>query len=581
MTTLLAKGAVAILLFAHLGDPVSMRDLIHEWVTDRTAIERFHDLPLSTRRAEVLGVFYSDWLRRLDGIDVEALDRQGGIDWHLLRGEIRYRQRELVEERRERERIAGLLPFAQHVLVIEEGRRRLERADGRSAAGWLAECSREVKRIRGRVEKALERGESRVAESRDGSGGDGFALDAEAALRAADVARELKRVLETWHGNVAAYDPAVAWWVATPYQAATTAIDDYATFLAQKVAKATGEDADPLLGRPIGREALVSALEREWIAYAPEDLIAIATRHSEWCVEEMKRAAAEMGLHADWKRAIEQVKTVAVDPGKQGDLVASLAREAIAFCDQFDLVTIPPLCRETWRVDMISSAGQRQLPFASYGGLGVNVAYPTSDMDHERKLMAMRGNNVHFSRLVTPHELVPGHHLQRFVAARSRPWRREFSTSFHVEGWAVYGEMLFYRLGFPKGPEDRIGALLWRLHRAARIIVSLRYHLGDMAPPAMVDFLVDQVGLERDGARAEVRRYLRGGYGPLYQCGYLVGALQIWRLREEMNVGKAVSERAFHDALLSEGPIPVELARMALSKQVITRDTKASWRFGN
>ena len=76
--------------------------------------------------------------------------------------------------------------------------------------------------------------------------------------------------------------------------------------------------------------------------------------------------------------------------------------------------------------------------------------------------------------------------------------------------------------------------MLWRLHRCARIVVSLRYHLGEMAPEKMVDYLVDEVGLERDGATSEVRRYLRGGYGPLYQCGYLVGALQIWRLREEL-----------------------------------------------
>jgi uncharacterized protein (DUF885 family) len=230
---------------------------------------------------------------------------------------------------------------------------------------------------------------------------------------------------------------------------------------------------------------------------------------------------------------------------------------------------------------MISGAGQRHLPFASYGGLGINVAYATAEMDHERKLMAMRGNNKHFSRLVTPHELIPGHHLQRFVAAREKPWRREFSTSFHVEGWAVYGEMLFYDRGFPTGPEDRMGAMFWRLHRCARIVVSLRYHLGEMAPEKMVDYLVDEVGLERDGATSEVRRYLRGGYGPLYQCGYLIGALQIQRLREELGVGARMQDRDFHDALLAQGAIPVEFARAALTKTKLGRDFVAAWRFAD
>jgi uncharacterized protein (DUF885 family) len=105
--------------------------------------------------------------------------------------------------------------------------------------------------------------------------------------------------------------------------------------------------------------------------------------------------------------------------------------------------------------------------------------------------------------------------------------------------------------------------------------------MGQVTPDKMVDHLVDHVGLERDGATAEVRRYLRGGYGPLYQCGYLVGALQIWRLREELDVGRKSTERAFHDALLAQGPIPVELARAALTKAPLKRDFAASWRFGN
>jgi uncharacterized protein (DUF885 family) len=389
-------------------------------------------------------------------------------------------------------------------------------------------------------------------------------------------------VLEAWHGSRAAYDPEITWWAKAPVEAVLGTLDDYAAFLRQKVAKASGDEGDPLFGEPIGREALLSALRRERLAYTPEELIAIGTRHAAWCVGEMKRASAAMGLGDDWKKGIEKAKGNCVEPGKQPELVERLAKEAIEFCDKNELVTIPQLCRDTWRIEMISAAGQKHLPFASYGGSAINVAYPTIEMDHEKKLMAMRGNNCHFSRLVVPHELIPGHHLQNFVAAREKPWRRRaFSTPFHVEGWAVYGEMLFYDRGFAATPEDKLGAMLWRLHRCARIVVSLRYHLGEMSPEKMVDHLVDEVGLERDGATSEVRRYLRGGYGPLYQCGYLVGALQIWRLREELDVGRKMTERAFHDGLLAQGSIPVELARAVLSKATLGRDLVASWRFAD
>jgi hypothetical protein len=556
--------------------PDSIRALIERFTTDRRAIERFHDLPMSQGRQEVLGKLYRDWAKRLDEVGFDALDQDGRVDYVLLRSEIAFRARSLAEEARERERLLVLAPFAPDVLALEEARRRLEPVCGRDAAGRLGALTAAVKARKADLEKDLR------AKDAGGDAAQSRPLpDAESAWRAADRVRDLRGVLETWHANQAAFDPDTAWWCKAPFDAAMAALDDYSGFLRQRVAKATGDEGDPLFGRPIGREAILSALAHDFIAYAPEDLIALADRHAAWCVGEMKKAAAEMGLGDDWKRALDKVKAESVAPGRQAELVSSLAKEAIAFCDEKQLVTIPGLCRDIWRLDMIQAAGQKHLPFASYGGLGINVAYPTIDMDHERKLMSMRGNNRHFSRLVVPHELIPGHHLQAFVAARERPWRREFSTPFHVEGWAVYGEMLFYRLGFPKGPEDRVGALFWRLHRCARIVVSLRYHLGEMTPEKMVDYLVDEVGLEKDGATAEVRRYVRGGYGPLYQCGYLVGALQIWKLREELGVGEKMTERAFHDALLAEGPIPVELARASLTKAPLGRDTVAGWRFGD
>jgi uncharacterized protein (DUF885 family) len=108
---------------------------------------------------------------------------------------------------------------------------------------------------------------------------------------------------------------------------------------------------------------------------------------------------------------------------------------------------------------MIGREEQRTYPYAAYGGQDMLVAYPTADMDIETRLMTMRGNNVHFSRIVVPHELIPGHHLQGYVAARANTHRREFSTPFLGEGWALYWELRLWDLGYPRGPEDRVGML--------------------------------------------------------------------------------------------------------------------------
>ena len=95
-----------------------------------------------------------------------------------------------------------------------------------------------------------------------------------------------------------------------------------------------------------------------------------------------------------------------------------------------------------------------------------------------------------------------------------------------------------YQKGFPQSPEDRIGFLTWRKHRAARIIFSLGYHIGTMTPRECIDLLIDRVGFEPENATAEVRRSFAGGYGPLYQAAYMLGGKQIWSLRRTGESGR-------------------------------------------
>jgi uncharacterized protein (DUF885 family) len=202
-------------------------------------------------------------------------------------------------------------------------------------------------------------------------------------------------------------------------------------------------------------------------------------------------------------------------------------------------------------------------------------------MAHEDKLMSMRGNNPHFSRATAHHELIPGHHLQGFMTSRYQTHRRVFGTPFWGEGWALYWEMLLWDLGFPATPEDRIGMLFWRSHRAARIIFSLRFHSGTMTPQEAVDFLVDRVGHERANAEGEVRRSLAGDYAPLYQAAYMLGGLQFRALRRELVASGTMTDRAFHDAILQGGRMPVEMVRARLTGTPPARDHRAGWRFAD
>jgi uncharacterized protein (DUF885 family) len=165
------------------------------------------------------------------------------------------------------------------------------------------------------------------------------------------------------------------------------------------------------------------------------------------------------------------------------------------------------------------------------------------------------------------------------MAARYFPYRRAFSTPFWNEGNAFYWETLLWDLGFTHTPEDRVGALFWRMHRSARIIFSLGFHLGQMTPQQCIDFLVDSIGHERANATAEVRRSFNGSYSPLYQVAYMMGGLQFRALHHELVDSGKMTNRQFHDAILQGGNMPVEMVRARLIKQRLTREYKPQWKF--
>jgi len=121
--------------------------------------------------------------------------------------------------------------------------------------------------------------------------------------------------------------------------------------------------------------------------------------------------------------------------------------------------------------------------------------------------------------------------------------------------------------------------LFWRMHRAARIIFSLSFHMGTMTPDQAIDFLVDRVGHERANATAEVRRSFNGAYSPLYQAAYMLGGIQIMAIRKELVETGAMTELEFHDAIMTGGIMPIELMRARLRGDLLDRDFETGWRF--
>lgn len=542
-----------------------MPDLINRMNADVRTTEQYASCRASLPRLERLDALTKMQIQQLQGVDFSALDQDGRVDYLLMRNDLRARQTGIGLERERLNEIAAAIPFASRIIAMEEARARIAPVDAKALAAELTAVEKEAR--------------TTLDDLRAKKGSFTTPMKPVAALRAASACGQLKGAMTEYLAQFESYDPDVAWWCGKPRAEAVSALDALAKELREGVAQQKGEPNDPLIGESIGREALMEALRDEMVAYTPEELIAIADREMAWCRAEFIKAAQEMGLGQDWKAAIEKVKNIVEPPGKQAEYSASVCREMVDWLEKRDLVTIPPMAKEMWKTRMLSAESQRVLPFQAYGDHEMLVAYPTSGMTHADKLMAMRGNNKHFTRLVVAHEMIPGHHLQRFYADRTRPYRGQFSTPFYVEGWALYWEMREWELGWARGPEDRIGMLFWRAHRCARIKVSLAFHLNQMTPEQMVDFLVAEVGHERANAVAEVRRYINGSYSPLYQCAYMIGGLQLRQLhRECVETGK-MTEKQFHDAVLQTNTMPMEMVRALLLKSDLKPISEAEWKW--
>ncbi|MCM2257263.1 MAG: DUF885 domain-containing protein [Vicinamibacteria bacterium] len=542
--------------------PSELESLVERYGSDRAAYLRLWSVPGSAARREKLRGFYRGWQAQLARLDAAKLSTTGRVDHALLAERLEYELGLLAREETLEAELAPLVPFAPMVARLHESRRMLEPVDGAASARTLEtlasaanETAKKAKAANPKPNKALAR---------------------RAALRIAD----LDKSLDEWFKHYDGYDPRFSWWTREPMKQAKKAMADLAKVLREEIVGHKPGEEEPIVGDPIGRAALLADLAHERIPYTPEELIQVAEREFAWCAEEMKKASREMGFGDDWKRALEKVRGQYVEPGGQTERVRQLALEAIAFVQDKNLVTVPTLAADVWRMEMLSPERQKVAPFF-LGGETILVAYPTDGMSQEDKLNSLRANNWPFSRAVVHHELIPGHHLQQFMNERYASHRRAFRTPFWGEGWALYWEFLLWDNGFPRTPEDRVGMLFWRMHRCARILFSLNFHLGHWTPQQSIDFLVDRVGHERWTATGEVRRSFAGDYSPLYQAAYMLGGLQFYALHEEVVGSGRMTDREFHDRILREGPIPVELVRAIVTDTPPAPGAKPAWRFAD
>jgi hypothetical protein len=565
-------SAVAAAPVPRAAPEARMPSVIERFTADRRSLERSYPLNLSPSHIERFERFYRDELATLGAMDFNSFSHEDQVDYVLLKNRLTTDLHQLAIQKRQLGEIQMLLPFAPAIEGVLDQKRLMQRPDGEKDAAMLSALVKQIEATR----KELDPGPEKRADGSDTSVKP--KIDPVLAHRAVDATAELSSALKDWFTQYDGYDPTFTWWVELPYKETDKALTDYSDFLKEKLIGIKPDDKTTIIGDPVGRQALLDALSDDMIPYTPEELIAIAQTEYDWCMREMLKASHEMGYGDDWHAAVEKVKQMHVAPGEQPELIRKLVVEGSDFAKKNDLVTVPPLADETWTMMMMTPERQLVNPFFT-GGDEISVSYPTDTMTYEQREMSMRGNNIPFAHATAFHEMIPGHFLQFYMNARYRPYRRAFETPFWGEGNAFWWEMLYYDKGFEATPEERIGALVWRMHRSARVIFTMNFHLGKWTPQQCVKFLIENVGFDSENDLAEVRRSFDGSVGPLYQCAYLMGALQFRALHHELVDSHKMTDREFHDAILHEGPMPVEILRADLENGKLTPDFQTSWKF--
>jgi prolyl oligopeptidase len=173
------------------------------------------------------------------------------------------------------------------------------------------------------------------------------------------------------------------------------------------------------------------------------------------------------------------------------------------------------------------------------------------------------------------HESVPGHHLQISLAQEleNEPeFRKHVGYSAFVEGWALYCEGLGEELGMYKDPYSKFGQLSYEMWRAVRLVVDTGMHAQDWTRDQAIQFFKDNTGKTDQDITVEVDRYI---VWPGQALAYKLGQLKIRELRTqaEKRQGATFNLRAFHDAVLENGAVPLNVlsARMEDRMAVATK----------
>lgn len=159
------------------------------------------------------------------------------------------------------------------------------------------------------------------------------------------------------------------------------------------------------------------------------------------------------------------------------------------------------------------------------------------------------------------HEGIPGHHMQRAIAQELEgipEFQKYVSFTAYTEGWGLYTEELAKDMGFYRDPYSDFGRLAMELWRACRLVVDTGIHAKQWSREKAIEYLVENTPNPQNDAVKAIERYIAM---PGQATAYMIGKLKIMELRENamQELGEKFDIRGFHDEILKDGPVPLNI----------------------
>lgn len=357
----------------------------------------------------------------------------------------------------------------------------------------------------------------------------------------------------------------------TAAAAASAALQAYVAFLSDTLE--AGDDDSWAVGSEYYDWVL---REVNFLPYTAETMIAEGYRIHEATKAALDSLAGTVDGGKSWRELVEEMQSRHPEPGKilqeyereSRRVEALLIREdliRIPPCEDLLLVATPPALRETYAWG--GYGGIRERDDVMYGRFFVTDVVP--GMTAEQVDDKLRAQNYGWIAVIALHEGYPGHHLQSvYSRANPRELRRRFGNTYYGEGWALYAEHWMLREGLFIDTDQRLAQLQMRLWRTARVIIDPSLHTGRMSYEDAVQFFMDEVGLTRSAAEAEVNRYTTWS---TQAPSYIIGWLEIEKLKAELQaeLGERFDEKRFHETLLQQGSLPLALLRRAMWEEMV------------